>query len=187
MFKLRHALLALISTGLIHSAQAAEYTKIDTEASKIAFRYSQMNVKMDGKISAFNIPSFSFDPQAPEKAVLQMEVPVSSVDAGYAEANTELQKSEWLNAAAHPLASFKATELKSTGDQNYELQGELSIKGKAQAVSIPVKFEEKDSVGTFTGEFSFKRNDFALGEGSWSDDSIVANDIVVEFTILARP
>ena len=54
-------------------------------------------------------------------------------------------------------------------------------------MSIPVKFEEKDSVGTFTGEFSFKRNDFALGEGSWSDDSIVANDIVVEFTILARP
>lgn len=187
MFKVRHTLLALVSVGLIHSAHAAEYTQIDTQNSKISFRYSQMNVKMDGNISAFSIPSFSFDPQAPEKATLTIEIPVASLDAGYAEANTELQKSEWLNAKDHPLASFKATELKSVGEQKFELHGDLSIKGKTQAIQIPLSFVEKDQVGTFSGEFSFKRNDFALGEGSWSDDSIVANDITVEFNIQARP
>ena len=187
MFKIRHALLALVSTGLIHSAQAAEYTQIDSDNSKISFHYSQMNVKMDGKIDAFKITDFSFDPQAPEKAKLVMEVPVSSVDAGYPEANTELQKDEWLNANAHPIASFEASELKALGENKFELRGQLSIKGKAQEITVPLTVAEQDSSAKFTGEFTFKRNDFALGEGSWSDDSIVANDIVVEFTIQARP
>lgn len=183
MLKKRLIVLALASMGLTHNALAAEFTKIDSNESKIAFRYSQMNVKMSGNISAFTIEEFGFDPQRPEQALLQMTIPVTEVDAGYADANKELPKDIWLNAEAHPLASFKATELKANGDDEYELRGDLSIKGISQEITVPVTFDDKGETGTFTGEFTFKRNDFKLGEGSWSDTSIVADDIVVEFEI----
>lgn len=178
------SIATLMSSSLFSPAQAAEYTQVDTKASKISFSYSQMSVNMDGKIVGLKVPTFSFDPSAPEAAKLHIEIPVVGIDAGYAEANAELGKKEWLNAEAYPLASFKANSVKALGEHKYEVTGTLSIKGKTQNLEIPFTFREKDNQGVFSGSFSFNRADFDLGEGIWSDFSIVANPVTISFELL---
>ena len=181
------ALAAALSFGAMGAAGAAQYTTLDSEASSISFGYSQMNVKMDGSFSEMKATELSFDPASPEAARVVIEVALSSIDAGYDEANTELEKDEWLALSSHPLATFSSTKVESLGDGQYQVTGELSIKGNTKEVTAPFSFKEEDGAGIFDGSFTFQRADFGVGEGEWKDFSIVANDIEIKFHVVAKP
>jgi len=181
------ALAAALGLGVIGNAGAVEYTTLDTGASSISFGYSQMNVKMDGGFSEMKATELSFDPAAPEAAKVSIEIVLASVDAGYAEANSELEKDEWLALGQHPLASFTSSKVEAQADGSYQVTGDLSIKGKTQQVTVPVTFKEEGDAGVFSGSFTFQRADFNVGEGQWQDFSIVANEIDVKFNIVAKP
>lgn len=179
-------LLAALSLGAISNVQAAQYTSLDTEASNIGFGYSQMNVKMNGSFSELKATELSFDPVQPESAKVAIDVVLSSIDAGYAEANDELFKDEWLALAQYPLASFTSQQIEALGDNNYRVTGELSIKGHRQTISAPFHFEEDGESGVFSGSFVFQRNDFSIGEGQWKSTGIVADDIEINFHLVAK-
>lgn len=181
------AFAAALSFGMFGNASAVEYTSLDAQASRISFGYSQMSVNMDGSFSQMKATEFSFDPANPEAAKVVIEIPLSSIDAGYAEANTELEKDEWLNLAAHPLAAFRSTKVEALGENRYQVTGELSIKGNTKAVTAPFTFKEDSGAGHFEGSFTFQRADFSVGDGQWKDFSIVANDIEIKFHVVAKP
>jgi len=180
-------LAAALSLGVVGTASAAEYTSLDAEASSISFGYSQMNVKMDGSFGEMKATELHFDPADPEAAKVVIEVALSSIDAGYDEANTELEKDEWLALSSHPLATFTSNKVEALGDGQYQVTGELSIKGNTKEVTAPFSFKEEDGAGIFEGSFTFQRADFGVGEGEWKDFSIVANDIEIRFHIVAKP
>lgn len=175
-----------LSFGLIAGVSAAQYISLDTEASRISFGYSQMGVGMEGGFSQFDVTEFRFDPASPEAAQVSLEIPLVAINAGYDDANAELEKSEWLNLAAHPLAEFQSNTVEALGDNQFQVTGILSIKGQAKEVSAPFSFSEDGNTGVFEGSFTFQRNDFAIGEGSWSDTSIVADDIQINFHFVAN-
>src|SRR5690606_36011156 len=118
---------------------------------------------------------------------VSIQVPLAGIDAGYPEANSELEKDEWLDLAKHPLASFESTKVETLEENRYQVTGELSIKGNTQVVTVPVTFKEEDGAGVFTGDFTFQRADFGIGEGQWRDFGIVANDIQITFHVVAKP
>ncbi|HEY9280275.1 MAG TPA: YceI family protein [Eoetvoesiella sp.] len=181
------ALAAALGLGALSNASAAEYTSLDTKASRIGFGYSQMGVGMEGSFGVLKATEFSFDPENPQAAKVAIEIPLASIDAGYEEANAELEKDEWLNQPAHPLARFQSSKVEALGDNRYQVSGELSIKGKAKEVIAPFTFKEDGNAGVFEGSFTFQRADFAVGEGQWKDFSIVANDIQIKFHVVATP
>ncbi|MFT0850167.1 YceI family protein [Achromobacter sp. F4_2707] len=181
------ALAAVLSFSALGSAHAVEYTTLDSDASSISFGYSQMNVKMDGGFSEIKATELSFDPAKPEAAKVAVEVALASIDAGYDEANTELEKDEWLALAAHPLATFTSSKVEAVSDNQYQVTGDLTIKGHTKEITVPVTFKEENGAGVFEGSFTFQRADFAVGEGQWKDFSIVANDIELKFHMVARP
>ena len=181
------AMAAALGLGVAGGAQAVEYTALDTEASELTFRYSQMNVKMDGSFSELRAPEFHFDPANPEAAKVTIEVLLGSIDAGYEEANSELEKEEWLALSEHPLATFTSKSVETEGDGSYLVTGDLTIKGETQEVTAPFTFAEEQDHGIFEGSFTFQRADFGVGEGQWGDFGIVANDIEIQFHVVAHP
>lgn len=181
------ALAAALSFGLMGGANAVEYTSLDSQASSLSFGYSQMNVKMDGSFSEIKASELSFDPAEPEAAKVAIEVTLASIDAGYEEANSELQKDEWLALQEHPLATFTSSKVEALGDDKYQVTGDLSIKGNTRQVTAPFTFTEEDGAGVFEGTFQLQRADFGVGEGEWKDFSIVANDIEIRFRVVAKP
>lgn len=180
-------LAAVLGIASLGTAGAAEYTSLDTEASRIVFGYSQMSVEMDGSFGQMKATELSFDPQSPETAKVAIEIPLASIDAGYEEANTELEKEEWLAQRAHPLATFQSTKVEALGENRYQVTGDLSIKGSTKEVTAPFTFKKDGNAGIFEGSFTFQRADFGIGEGQWKDFSIVANDIEIRFFIVAQP
>lgn len=181
------AVAAALGFAMIGSVHAVEYTTLDAGKSRIGFGYSQMNVNMDGSFAELKAPEFSFDPANPEAAKVVIEVSLGSIDAGYEEANSELAKEEWLALNSYPLATFTSGKVEALGDGKYQVTGDLSIKGNSKPVTAPFTFKEAGDSGIFEGSFTFQRADFAVGEGQWKDFSIVANDIRINFHVVARP
>ena len=101
----------------------------------------------------------------------------------YAEA--EAAKPAWFHSAQFPQAQFKSTAVKGMGPGRYEVTGTLSIKGQSRDVVVPVLMVPGPTVGqaVASGSFTLRRMDFKLGEGEWSDLSVVANDVQVRFKL----
>ena len=178
---------AALALGLVSGVNAAVFNKVDAAASHVKFGYTQMNVGLEGSFNKIEPKVFSFDPAAPEAAKVDIEVPMVSVDSGSEEANAELVKPEWLASQTHAAARFVSKSVKALGDGRYQVEGDLTIKGKTLPVSMPVTFKEEAGKGVFEGGFTFKRTDFGIGEGPWGDTSIVADDVSISFHVVAAP
>nr|WP_077733148.1 YceI family protein [Paenalcaligenes hominis] len=63
--------------------------------------------------------------------------------------------------------------------------GVLTIKGHEQTIEFPATVTQEDGRAIFTGSFDMLRGDYAIGEGAWSKFDIVANEVRIEFSIVA--
>lgn len=165
-------------------ASAATYTTISSEKSDVVFHYEQMGVNMDGRFTTLD-GEINFDSEKPENASLVLRVNMTSADTGSDEADDEIVKKEWFNADDFPVAIFTAKTVTAKADNEFEVVGVLDIKGNQRDIEFPVKAQEENGLVTFTGSFPLLRGDYAIGEGAWSAYDIVANDIRVDFTVVA--
>jgi polyisoprenoid-binding protein YceI len=171
--------------GLMTAANAVQYKAIDVDKSNVTFGYKQMGVAMDGKFKKFSA-KLDFDPAKPAAAKALIEIDLNSVDTGSIEADGEVVGKAWFNAAAYPKATFELQQIKSTGANQFEASGKLTIKGKSVDIKAPLKYTAQGANGVFTGGFIIHRADFAIGEGTWSKFDVVANDIQVNFQLTAQ-
>ena len=85
------AIPALLLTAALAAtaATAAELTTVRAEQSSLTFVFRQMGVPVEGRFTRFSA-QLRFDPSAPTAAEAVLELDLTSVDAGSAEANDEL-------------------------------------------------------------------------------------------------
>lgn len=179
---LRTVSAALLAFPLFVSA--ATYTTIDNSKSQIEFHYEQMGVKMAGTFSGIT-GQINFDSENPEKSEAGIMVKMNTADTGSEDADSEIIKKEWFDADAYPDAVFNTKTIVKAENNTFNVTGLLAIKGHEKEITFPATVIENDDVATFTGDFSLLRGDYAIGEGAWSKFDIVANDIRVNFTIIA--
>ncbi len=170
----------LLALTVARPVPAVEYNAIDTAASRLEFSYSQMGVSLDGRFARY-AGRLVFDPARPEAARVALEVQMASVDAGSEEGTSEVAGAAWFDTARHPMARFESTSLKRLPSGQYELRGNLAIKGRSRAIVVPVSYQAQGARGLLSGEFTFNRTDFGVGEGEWADTSVVANPVRVRF------
>lgn len=177
---MKHLIPTLVlGLAVLGNAHAATYQAITPEKSAITFSFKQMGVAMDGKFKKFNA-QVQLDTAKLAKVTGRIEIDLASIDTGSAEADQEVVGKSWFHVAAHPKASFVLQQLKPTGANQYEAQGQLTIKGQTRDLTAPVKLSPQ---GQLTGSFVMKRADFGIGEGMWAKFDVVANEITVNFNL----
>ena len=175
--------LLVLLTSL--SVQAREYRHLLSNQSDLTFSYRQMGVPMEGKFSRFT-GDIIFNPGDTSTANIRFDVDLSSIDVGYADGNEEILGVQWLNVEAHPTATFQSNKIITLGNDQFETQGQLTIKGKTLAISAPFAMTTGTDAAVFTGSFTLNRLDFGIGEGIWSDVGVVANEIAINFVLSAN-
>jgi polyisoprenoid-binding protein YceI len=175
--------LFVVCIGLLIAASASAQQKLVPAQSEITFVARQMGVPLDGKFSKFEA-QVAFDPKKPETGKIAFSIDLGSASVGDAETVKELKKPDWFSIAKFPNATFTSTAIKAAGPGKFEVLGNLSIKGNVKPVTIPVTLAPAAAgVSVAQGSFLLKRIDFKIGEGDWSDVSIVANDVTVKFKL----
>lgn len=174
-------ILTLLTCGVFVTVSLAQQ-KLMPAQSDISFSIKQMGVPVDGKFTKFDA-QIAFDPKKPEAGKIAFTIDLNSAAVGDAETIKELKKPEWFSITKFPSATFTSTSIKATGPTKFEVLGNLSIKGVVKPISVPVVLTKTGAVTSADGIFAIKRGDFKIGEGDWSDFSIVANDVQVKFKL----
>jgi polyisoprenoid-binding protein YceI len=156
---------------------------IDTAKSSVTATFKQMNVPVDGKFSKMS-GNIVFDPANLPAAKAQLDVDVTSFDLGSAEYNDEVAGKDWFDAKEFPKATFVSSSIKAGTNGSYTASGTLTIRGKSANVAIPVQYKKDGASQVFDGVLPIKRLQYGIGQGEWSDTSLVADDVQLKFHIV---
>ena len=176
--------IALVSLMGVALAASAAALKTDPAKSTVTATFKQMNVPVDAKFKKFSA-NIDYDAAKPDTSKASVEVDTGSMDLGDPEYNKEVGKKEWFNAAQFPKATFVSTAIKSAGAGKLTVTGKLTIKGKTADVSFPLTVKADGKNQVFDGALPIKRLTYNIGEGEWKDTSMVADDVVIKFHVVA--
>lgn len=174
------AILALAVALPVLAAQL----KTDPAKSSVSAVFKQMNVPVEGKFKRFNA-QIDYNSAKPETSKASMEIDVASFDLGDAEFNKEAQKKDWFNGPQFPKATFVSSALRPAAGGKLDVSGKLTIKGKTTDVAFPLIVKQEGSAQVFEGTLPIKRLAFNIGEGEWKDTSMVADEVVIKFRVVA--
>lgn len=183
-FRLRPALLptALAFAAALPALSLAEpaATRLVPDKSQIVFVTKQMGVPVEGAFKKFDA-QVAFDPRKPEGGSVALQIDTASAGFGIPMSDAELPKAPWFDATHFPQASFQSSGIKALGDGRFEMTGKLTLKGTAKPVTVPVSIATTGGYAVATGSFTIQRLDFKVGDGEWTDTSMVGNDVQVKF------
>ena len=164
---------------LLMASSAAGAQAVLIDKSEIRFISRQMGVNVEGRFRKWKA-NVDFRPNDLGKSKAEFEIDLASIDLASEESETELRRPRWFDTAKFPVATFQSTAMKDLGGDRYEISGKLTLKGTVQDEKIPVEVK-KDAAGNSvaTGEFTIKRLTFNIGDGQWSDPSVVSDDVIV--------
>lgn len=160
------------------SAMAAQAATLLPDKSDLSFTFKQMGVPVEGKFRKFEA-QLDFDAKKPEAGKIAFTVDLGSVSLGDASFDAEVAKAPWFDTKRNGRATFVSTAIKPTGGGKYDVAGKLTIKGASRDVVVPITV----AAGVASGSVAIKRLDFKIGDGEWSDTSMVANDVTVKFKL----
>jgi len=175
---------AVIAFSLALPSIAASLIKIDNSKSAVSVVFKQLNVPVEAKFKKFNA-QIDFNAAKPETSKANVEIDISSFDLGDPDYNKEVLKKDWFNAAQFPKATFIFSAMKPGAAGTLDLTGKLTIKGKTTDVSFPLTLKKDGANQVFEGALPIKRLTYNIGEGEWKDTSMVADEVIIKFRVVA--
>ena len=118
---------------------AGTYT-IDPTHSRIGFvaRHA-MVTKVRGSFNEF-AGTGTFDADNPANSHLQLTIQAASIDTRNADRDGHLRSNDFFDMEAYPEITFVSTAVEQTDDDEYQVTGDLTIKGVTNSVTIEFEY-----------------------------------------------
>lgn len=173
MIRLALLLSGLLSATLVH---AASWQK--AEGASLTFRGTYQGETFEGRFERFD-PIVAFDPATLGGARLVVRIDVTSAVTGNADYDSTMQTAEFFDSAQHPQAGFATGAVRRVGEDSYEADATLTLRGKTVPFVFPFQFEIDGDRARLTSTVTLNRLDFDVGTGDWADTSLIANEVEV--------
>ncbi len=168
-----------ILLGSVEGRPAERYV-ISPDKSQFQFRAYSLLVKPLGTFHRFSGDILADAKHLPASRV-RFVIDASSIDTGNAKRDAHLRKEDFLFVAQYPTISFTSTAI-SQDDRGYVVQGDLTIRGVTQPVTIPVTVEQRPREIVIRGEVRLRRKDFGITYNAFFNP--IRNKVDVSFTIV---
>ena len=114
---------------------SGKYT-LDSSHGYITFTYSHLG--FSNPRVGFNRfdTELELDSSNPENSAVEVKIDVASIDSRVAEFNDHLNGSDFFNTAEHPTITFKSTKVEVTGENTFDVTGNLTILGTTKPVTL---------------------------------------------------
>ncbi len=182
------AALPLAASADLTAVPSGEYT-LDNTHGYITFTYSHLG--FSNPRVGFN--SFdtvlNLDSSNPENSKVEVTIDAASIDSRVGEFNEHLNGEDWFNTGAHPKITFKSTAVKATGENTFDVTGDLTIMGTTKPVTLAATinkaaqhpFKKVPAVGV-SATTTVKRSEWGLGAYAPAVSDDVTLSIEVELT-----
>ena len=163
------------------ATQTATKWVLDPMHSEVQFKVKHLVIStVSGFFKSFE-GSLETESDDFENAAISFALDIDSIDTNQTQRDEHLKSPEFFDAAQFPQITFKSTSFKKTGDDEYALVGDLTIKGVTKTVTLDAEFggSTDDFYGNTKAGFEvtgkINRKDFGL---TW-DGVTEAGSIVV--------
>jgi polyisoprenoid-binding protein YceI len=147
------------------TAFSGEMKEIDAEQSVISFVGGSDVIDHQGKFTRYtaSVDLDDVEPANLEKATITAEIDLTSAVTDTEMLNGHLQKADFFNTASGSVATFESTSIVAKGGNQYDVTGDLTVKGHTQSVSFPAEITDE----YITATYDFPRTDYGIGNDSY--------------------
>ncbi len=182
----------MTSTTTDFSTLTGTYT-IDASHSRFGFvaRHA-MVTKVRGSFNDFE-GTATIDGANPANSSVRVAIKVDSIDTRNAQRDEHLRTNDFLDAATHPEITFVSTSISHDGGDDFEVTGDLTIRGLTKSITLPLEFQGSatDPFGNarigFEGSVVINRKDWGVTWNAALETGgvLVSDKVTLEFEISA--
>lgn len=114
--------------------------QLDPAHSSVTFSAKHMMVTTVRGTLGIADTSLAIDERHPERARVRVTLDAASIDTGVAPRDQHLRSADFLDAETYPQLIFTSTRVELTGDDSFNLHGELTIRGVTRPVVLASEF-----------------------------------------------
>ena len=164
MRRLILCLTVLAALSSVSQAQSAPVFTITKPDSSIKF-YVKASVDLTGNFDQWDA-TLKFTSTDPTSGVLDVKIQAASVDTGSGMKDGKLKSKDFFDVEQNPYITFHSTKIVRTGPNNYEVDGDFTIRGvtKPEKLVLTVSGQGTGS-GTIKGTMAFDRKDYGMNKG----------------------
>lgn len=134
MFK---ALASLLVATLGHAALAGTY-QVDPAHSAVNFSVRHMFTKVTGNFQKYE-GALEYDPAKKALKKITFTIQADSINTNDAKRDEHLRNADFFDAGKFKTITFTSSSIKSAGDNEFKVTGDLNMHGKKKAVTYDVK------------------------------------------------
>lgn len=113
---------------------------IDPTHSEIGFKVKHMMfTNVSGQFKTYDATIATEDDNF-ENATIEFSGEINSINTGNTDRDNHLKSGDFFDAENYPKLTFKSTSFTKVDDENYELTGNLNIRGVEKSIKLPVEF-----------------------------------------------
>jgi len=185
-------LTSLSALLIVQSAFAAETYVFDKVHSSIGFQIRHLFSNVPGKFDDFT-GTIQFDEANPEQSSVEVNIKTASIDTGVKMRDDDLRSPNFFDAEKYPETAFKSKSVKATGNNTFDVTGDLTMHGVTKEVVLKVELIGKGAgmkpgsiVSGWDATTALKRSEFALAWNKVIEGTqVVGDDVKIELHIEA--
>jgi polyisoprenoid-binding protein YceI len=181
-----------MTTATAFSTLTGDYT-LDPAHSRLGFvaRHA-MVTKVRGAFNDFT-GAAHIDGDDLSRSSVEVTIAAGSIDTRNADRDAHLRSADFLALDEYPEITFRSTGVTATGEDGFEITGDLTIRGTTRSITIPFTFEGQaaDPFGNvragFEGTTVISRKDYGLTWNAALETGgvLVGDKVTLEFEISA--
>jgi len=181
-----------MTTATNYPQLTGEYT-IDPSHTRLGFvaRHA-MVTKVRGAFNDFT-GSAHIDGENPERSTVELVIKAESIDTRNTDRDGHLRSNDFLKMEQYPEITFRSTGVQATGDDEFDVTGDLTVRGVTRPVTVPFTFEGQatDPFGNsrigLEGRTTINRQDFGITWNAALETGgvLISDKIVLEFEVSA--
>src|SRR6056297_32260 len=164
--------------------------EIDTAHSAINFTINHFFTPVDGTFEDYDA-TVMFNPDDLENSMIDVTIPVSSINTRNDRRDGHLQSEDFFNAERWPSISFESSSIESRGDNQFVAIGELTIRDVTREFELPFRLpgmmdhpmQENTTVAGIVANAELMRTDFGVGVGDWAATAVVGDQVNITLNL----
>lgn len=167
--------------------------QIDPAHSQAEFQVRHLLSRVRGRFTDLS-GTIDFDQETPEKSSVAFSIRTASIDTNQPDRDAHLRSDDFFAVEKYPTLTFVSTGITARGPQQYDVTGDLTIRGVKQSVVLPVTYlgAAKDPWGNeklaFETEITLDRKAFGLVWNAALETGgfLVGDDVRVNVSLQAQ-
>jgi polyisoprenoid-binding protein YceI len=162
------ASLIIAAAALFPTSAFAQTSKVDPVHSTVLFRVQHVGAGMTYGLISAPEGEFTIDAADPTKFQLTGTAKLDNLDTKSEARDKHLKSETFFSAKQFPTIDFKSTAAKKTGDNTYDVTGDLTLHGVTKSITIPVavtgsgKGMQGETRTGIEATFTLKRSDYDM-------------------------